>query len=89
MYNNESFEENLKKSHSDVVEHFKELPFYNEHIKKPKIKCLKTIDLFTELPFYEEMNAIKTNYASRGYAISYKVEIIWKKDPIRERTLST
>ena len=30
------------KSHPDVVEYFKELPFYNKHIKKPKItKTLK------------------------------------------------
>ena len=31
------------KSHLDVVEYFKELPFYNKHIKKPKIKRLKNI----------------------------------------------
>ena len=41
------------KSHADVVEYFKELPFYNKRIKKPKIKRLKNIDLLTELPFYE------------------------------------
>ena len=28
------------KSHPDVVECFKELPFYNKHIEKPKIKRL-------------------------------------------------
>ena len=27
---------------------------------------------------------IKTNYAFRGYAISYKVEIIEKKDPVKQ-----
>ena len=26
------------KSHPDVIEYFKKLPFYNKHIKKPKIK---------------------------------------------------
>ena len=33
----------LKKvrSHSDVVDYFKELLFYNKHIEKPKIKRLK------------------------------------------------
>ena len=41
------------KSHPDVVEYFKELLFYNKHIEKPKIKCLKNIDLLSELPFYE------------------------------------
>ena len=72
------------KSHLDVVEYFKELPFYNKHIEKPKIKCLKNIDLLSELPFYEELNVIKTNHAFRGYAMSYKVEIIEKKDPIKQ-----
>ena len=27
------------KSHPDVVEHFKELLFYNKHIEKPKTKA--------------------------------------------------
>ena len=26
------------KSHSDVIDYFKEPPFYNKHIKKPKVK---------------------------------------------------
>ena len=64
------------KSHPDVVDYFKELPFYNKHTEKPKIKCLKNIDLLSELPFYKELNAIKTNHAFRGYSMSYKVEII-------------
>ena len=62
----------------------KELPFYNKHIEKPNIKRLKNIDLLSELPFYEELNVIKTNHAFRGYAMSYKVEIIEKKDPIKQ-----
>ena len=81
MYNNDSFEES--KSYTDVVEYFKELPFYNKHIEEPKIKRLKSIDLLSELPFYEELNVIKTNHAFRGYAMSYRVEIIEKKDPIK------
>ena len=72
------------KSHPDVVEYFKELLFYNKHIEKPKIKCLKNIDLLSELPFYEELNVIKTDHAFRGYAMSYKDEIIEKKDPIKQ-----
>ena len=68
------------KSHPDVVDYFKELPFYNKHIEKPKIKRLKNIDLLSELPFYEELNVIKTDHAFRGYAMSYKVEIVQKKD---------
>ena len=40
------------KSHPNIVDYFKELPFYNKHIKKPNIKRLKNIDLLSELPFY-------------------------------------
>ena len=72
------------KSHPDVVEYFKELPFYNKHIEKSKIKRLKNTDLLSELPFYEELNVIKTDNALRGYAMSYQVEIIEKKDPIKQ-----
>ena len=72
------------KFHPDVVDHFKELLFYNKHIEKPKIKRLKKIDLLSEFPFYEELNVIKTNHAFRGYAMSYKVELIEKKDPIKQ-----
>ena len=70
------------KSHPDVVDNFKELTFYNKPIKKPKVKRLKNIDQLAELPFYEQLNVIKTNQAFRGYAMSYKAEIIEKKDPI-------
>ena len=58
------------KSYPCVVDYFKEIPFYNKSIEKPKIKRLKNIDLLSELPFYEELNAIKTNHAFRGYAMS-------------------
>ena len=44
------------KSHSDAVDYFKELPFYNKPIKKPKVKHLKNIDRLAELPFYEQLN---------------------------------
>ena len=70
------------KSHSDVIDYFKELPFYNKPIKKPKVKRLKDIDQLIELPFYEQLDVIKTDQAFSGYAMSYKVEIIEKKDPI-------
>ena len=72
------------KSHPHVLEFFKELPFYNKHIEKPKIKHLKNTDLLSEFPFYEELNVIKTNHAFRGYAMSYKVETIEKRDPINQ-----
>ena len=72
------------KSYPDVVDYFKELPFCNNCIEKPKIKHLKDIDLLSEVPFYEELNVIKTNHAFRGYAMSYKVEIIENKDPVKQ-----
>ena len=76
------------KPHSDAVDYFKELPFYNKPIKKPKVKRLKNIDRLAELPFYEQLSVIKTNQAFRGYAMSYKVEVIERKDPIVELEVS-
>ena len=70
------------KSHSDTEDYFTELLFYNKHIEKPKVKRLKNIDQLAELPFYEQLSVIKTDQAFKGYAMSYKVEIIEKKDPI-------
>ena len=69
------------KPHSDAIDYFKELPFYNKPIKKPKVKRLKNIDRLVELPFYEQLSVIKTDQAFKEYAMSYKVEIIEKKDP--------
>ena len=40
--------------------------------------------MLSELPFCEELNVIKTNHAFRGYATSYKVELLEKKDPIKQ-----
>ena len=67
------------KFHSDAESYFKELPFYNTLIEKPKVKRLKNIDWLAELPFYEQLSVIKTDQAFKGYAMSYKVEIIEKK----------
>ena len=72
------------KSHSDVIDYLKELPFYNKYIKKRKIKRLKNIDLLFELTFLEKLNIIKTNHAVREYAMSYKVKLVEKKDPIEQ-----
>ena len=76
------------KSHPDVLDYFKELPFYIKHIEKSKLKCLKNTDTLSELPFYEELNVIKTSHAFRGYAMSYKVEVAEKKDPIKQSEAS-
>ena len=72
------------KSHCDVVSYFKELPFYNKYIKKPKIKLLKNVDLLFVLSLYEELNVIKTSHAFRRYAMSYKTELVEIKDPINQ-----
>ena len=66
------------KSHSDAVDYLKELPLYNKPIEKP----FKNIDQLAELPFYEQLSVIKTNQAFRGYAKSYKGELIERKYPI-------
>ena len=67
------------KSHSDVINYFKELPSYKTSIEKPNIKCLKIIDLLSELPYYEELSPLKTDKVFRGYAMTYKVQLIDKK----------
>ena len=64
------------------VDYFKELPSYNVSIDKPIIKCLKNIDLLAELSFYDQLNIIRIEHAFSGYAMSYKVEIVDKKDLI-------
>ena len=65
--------------YSNAIDYFKEIPFYNKPIKKPKVKRLKNIDQLIELPFYEQLDVIKTDQAFSGYAMSYKVEIVEKK----------
>ena len=72
------------KSHPDVVDYFKELPFFNKYIEKPKVKRLKSIDLLAELPLCEELSVLKTDPVFRGHTMSYKVEIVEKKDPIKQ-----
>ena len=67
------------KPHSDAVNYFKELPFYNNPFEKPRVKRLKNIDRSAELPFYEQLSVVKTNQAFRGYAMSYKIGIIERK----------
>ena len=64
------------------INYFKELPFFNVSIDKPKIKRLTNINLLAELPFHNQLSIIKTDQAFSGYARSYKVEIVERKDPI-------
>ena len=64
------------------IDYFKELPFYNVSVDKPKIKRLSDINLLAELPFHDQLSIIKTDQEFSGYAKSYKVEIVEKKDPV-------
>ena len=40
--------------------------------------------MLPELPFYEKLNVMKTNHAFTGYELSYKVELVEKKDAIKQ-----
>ena len=68
------------KSHPYANNYFIELPFYTKPIERP-IKRLKYLDPLAELPFYAQLHT-KTDQAFKGYAMSYEVKIIEKKDPI-------
>ena len=56
-----------------IINYFKELPFFNGSIGKPKTKRFANINLLDELPFYERLSVIKTDQAFSGYERSYKV----------------
>ena len=62
--------------------YFKEFPFYNSFIEKPKIKRLTNTNLLAGLPFHNQLSIIKTYQAFSVYARSYKFEIVERKDPI-------
>ena len=50
---------------------FQEIPFYNTYIEK-----------LSELYFCEELNIVKTDKEFKGNEMTYKVELIDKKDPL-------
>ena len=58
------------------------LPFYNSFIDAPEIKKLSKVQLMKELPFYDELNIVKINNAFSGYARTYKVEIVDRRDVV-------
>ena len=66
----------------DAKKLFQILPFYNIFIEKPEIKKLSNIILLQELPFHDELSVAKSSNAFSGYARSYKVEIVDRKDPL-------
>ena len=66
----------------DEFKIFKIIPFCNSFIDFPKIKKFSNIRFLKELPFYDELNIIKNKTVLSGYAESFKIEIIDKKDVI-------
>ena len=62
--------------------------FYNTFIERPEVKKLSNIKLLQELPFYDESNVVKSSNAFSGYARSYKVEIVNKKNPLVQLEVS-
>ena len=66
----------------DAKNIFQVLPFYNTFIEKPEIEKLSNVELIQELPFYDELSIVKTSNTFRGYARSYKIEIVNKRDPL-------
>ena len=57
-------------------------PFYNTFIEVSKVKKLNNVELLKELPFYDELRIVKNKAAFSGYAQSYKILIVDKKDVI-------
>ena len=53
--------------------------FYKQTIKKPRVKKLINRELLRELPFYDDINISRKERAFRGYAETYKVEVINNK----------
>ena len=57
-----------------------EQPFYKQSIKKPRIKKLSNYELLRELPLYDDINISRKERAFKGFAETYKVEIINNKN---------
>ena len=57
----------------------KQLPFYKQPIKKPRVKKLSNFELLRELPFYDDVNISRKEWAFKKYAETYEVEIINNK----------
>ena len=53
-----------------------EQPFYKQPIKKPRIEKLSDQELLRELLFYDDINILRNERTFRGYAKTYKVEVI-------------
>ena len=63
-----------------IKELLQEQLFYKQPIKKPRIKKLSNYELLRELPFDDDINISMKERALRGYAETYKVEIVNNKN---------
>ena len=70
--------------HWDANKVFQVLPFFNTFIDKPEVKNLSNVQLLKELPFYDKLSIVKNKTAFSGYAQSYKVEIVDKRDVVTQ-----
>ena len=68
--------------HWDANKIFQVLPFYNNFIERPEVKKLNSVGLLKELPFYDKLSIVKNKTAFSGYARSYKIEIVEKRDVV-------
>ena len=66
----------------DANKIFKALTFYGTYIDKPMVKRLNNVELLKELPFYDELSIVKNKTAFSGYARSYKIKIVNKRDVV-------
>ena len=74
--------------HWDAKKLFQILPFCNTFTERPEIKKLSNVELLKELPSYNELSIVENNNAFSGYARSYKVEIVDKRDPLVQLKVS-
>ena len=70
--------------HWDANKIFQVLPFFNTYIEKPEVKKLNNVQLLKVLPFYDKLNIVKNKTVFSGYAESYKIEIVDKRDVITQ-----
>ena len=66
----------------DANKIFKILPFFNTYIKKPEVKNLNNVQLLKELPFYDKLSLVENKTVFSGYAQSYEIEIVDKRDVV-------
>ena len=65
-----------------LIKYFTFYHLYDTFIEKPKVKKLNNVQLLKELPFYDELSIVKNKTKFSGYAGSYKIEILDKRDVV-------